>query len=178
MGTTEEDTASSRLRLLSEEFLEHPRTGPTARRSPTVTASAPANLAIVDHIDASLREVTDDARSVNPEAGPRPDRIEDVYAWYVDNTRHAEPAARQRRDTIIHRQNLEHAIAMGDDSVIPPHRCPACRTFGLLWQAGMQRALCTNARCRTKDGLSNTWTLARLAYEHVAAEKTLRVRAT
>jgi hypothetical protein len=67
---------------------------------------------------------------------------------------------------------------MGDFKVIRPHRCPACRGFGLMWQGHKRRAVCTSRRCLTPEGLSNTWSLARLAYEHVAAEKSLRVRAT
>lgn len=179
MGTRNDDTATSRLRVLSQDFREHLRTGPTNTRTATsVVPGTPVNLAVVDHIAASVREVVDDTLAVNPAPGPLPERIEAIYAWYVENTFNAEPAQAQRRDTIMHRQRLEHALRMGDASVIPPHRCPACRTFGLMWRASLQRALCTNGRCRGKDGMGNTWTLARLAYEHVAAEKTLRVRAT
>jgi hypothetical protein len=47
-----------------------------------------------------------------------------------------------------------------------------------MWQGHKRRAVCTSRRCLTPEGLSNTWSLARLAYEHVAAEKSLRVRAT
>lgn len=179
MGATDDDTATSRLRLLRRDFLEHPRTGPGPRACAPVVPGTPVNLDVVDHITAAVQEVVDDTLAVNPKARPLPaDRIEAVYAWYVANTANAAPAQAQRRDTIIYRQRLEHALAMGDASVIPPHRCPACNTFGLRWQTAMRRALCTNRRCLTKDGMSNTWTLARLAYEHVAAEKSLRVRAT
>jgi len=69
-------------------------------------------------------------------------------------------------------------VAMGDTAVIRPHRCPACNTMGLMWRDELQRVLCTNRRCVTKAGMSRTWSLARLAHEHVAVERYLHVRAT
>lgn len=178
MGAKEEDTASSLLRLLHTDFREHPRSAPEGRRSRATYPAAPVNLSVVDLIDASVREVADHTRAVNPDAGPLPERVEAVYDWYRENTRHTDEAQRQRGEAMVYRQQLEHAIAMGDVSVIPPHRCPACRTFGLMWKPELERALCTNRRCLTRDGMSRTWELAKLAYEHVAAEKMFRVRAT
>lgn len=159
-------------------FREHPVTGPAGHSyissEPRATSTSPGalvNLTVVDHIDASVREVVDYTREVAPDAEPLPKRVQDVYQWVVENTATASEAIQQRRDTIVYRQSLEHAIAMGDTKVIPPHRCPRCRTFGLMWQRPIQRAACTNVRCLTPDGMSSTWTLAKLAFEHVDAAK-------
>jgi hypothetical protein len=106
--------------------------------------------------------------------------VDAAYAWYMDNTRNADSAQRQRRDTIIYRQRLEHAIAVGDTSVVRPHRCPACRCFSLFWKGEFGKAVCTNGDCLTRGGLSHKWDLAQLAYEHIAAmsEKAVRDCAT
>lgn len=185
MGNGETDTAASRLRLLNEHFRQHPITGPAGHSyissEPRATATAPGipyNATVDDHIRASVQEVVDDTLAVNPGAGPLPEHVQDVYRWYVQNTFNAATARQQRRDTIIYRQQLEHAITMGETKVIRPHRCPQCRTLGLFWRPQLRRALCTNSRCLTPEGLSSTWTLAKLAYEHVADQKSLRVRAT
>lgn len=185
MGAAEDDTetAAAQLRLLNRHFREHPRTGPAIRTAPSTIPGAPVNLAVVDHITASIREVTDDTYTLNPQASPLPDRLDSVYAWYRANTRNAPEAQQQRRDTVIYRQRLEHAITMGDAKVVRRHRCPACQTLGLFWPPEVRdpkrgRAVCANRRCLTAEGMTRTWTLARLAYEHVAIQKTLRDCAT
>lgn len=177
-GDETDDTASSRLRLLDEHFREHPRGAPSGRSSRSAHPGTPANLTVTDHIRASVAEVAEHARAANPHAGPLPARVEAVYDWWRERTETAPAAVQQRRDTIVYRQGLEHAIAMGDTKVIRPHRCPACRTFSLMWVDEARRAVCTNSRCTTRGGLSNSWTLARLAYEHVAAQNSARVHAT
>jgi hypothetical protein len=177
---TDDDTAAGRLGTLLAHFKQHPVTGPAERGPASVTPGTPVNLSVVDHITASVREVVDDTLAANPAASPLPARVEAVYGWYMANTAHAPEAVRQRRDTIVYRQRLEHALAAGDRSVVRPHRCPACRTFGLFWRPELGKAVCTNGDCLTKDGLSRKWTLAKLAYEHVAAmsEKAVRDCAT
>jgi hypothetical protein len=171
--------AEHSLRLLAQHFREHPVTGPTGRRATSVTPGTPVNLAVVDRIDAAVRELADYTREHAPDASPRPAAVEDVYRWCVENTATADEHAQLRRDVTIYRQHLEHALAMGDTKVIPPHRCPACRTFGLRWKPSLQRALCTNRRCTTRDGLSRTWSLGRLAWQHVSERKNLdQVNAT
>jgi hypothetical protein len=177
-----DDTAAHRLDLLHAYFLEHPVTGPTGTpRRRSSSPGTPVSLTTVDHIADAVREVTELTRDANSDAAPLPPRVGDVYAWCVENTLNTERALQQRRDTVIYRQQLEHAIAMGDTKVVRPHRCPACRTFGLMWPGdGDPRALCTNRRCLTSGGMSRRWTLARLAYEHVAEkyEKSVRDCAT
>lgn len=181
MGNGDEDTAAVQLRLLDHNFRQHPVTGPeghsyvsSAPRSTPTAPGIPYNTDVVDHIRASVAEIDADVRAVNPEAGPRPERVDAVYAWYLDNTKTADHAQRQRRDTVIYRQSLEHTMALGDFQAIRPHRCPQCRTFGLMWRPAIQRALCTNRRCVTDEGLSSAWTLAHLAYEHIAQRENHR----
>jgi hypothetical protein len=178
---TDDDTAATgRLTTLLAHFLQHPVTGPAERSPASAVPGTPLNLRVHDHIQAAVREVVDDTLAVNPHPSPLPERVEAVYEWYVANTANAEQAQRQRRDTILYRQSLEHAIAMGDVKVVRPHRCPACRCLGLMWRAELQAAVCTNGNCLTKDGRSRRFALARLAYEHVAAkfEKSVRDCAT
>lgn len=187
MGTADDDTAgaASLLGALNRHFRQRPVTGPeghsfvgSSPRGTRTVPSAPANLTLVDHLDSSVREVVDDARALNPQAGPLPANLADVYDWYREQTQHAPEDAQQHRDTVIYRQYLEHAIAMGDTDVIPPHRCPGCGTFGLVWRGSDRRAVCLNRRCLTRRGMTRTWSLGKLAYEHVMVEKTLRDCAT
>ncbi|MEV5703111.1 hypothetical protein AB0L55_37220 [Streptomyces anthocyanicus] len=175
-----EDSAAARLRQLNQYFLQHPVTGPTEGRTPTRTPGAPLSLATLDHVQASVAEVVEHARATNPDAGPAPSRADAIYDWARQHTEHADEAAQQRAAVIEYRQYLEHAIRAGDwRKAIRPQRCPECRCFGLMWQAGMQQALCTNTECVDRDGTSTTVTLARLAHEHIAGRKKLRqVRTT
>lgn len=168
------DNAASRLKHLTTYFREHPVTGPVEGRTPTTSPSAPLSLDTLDHITASVAEVIDYTREANPQATP-PESVNDIYRWCVENTYNAPEDVQQRREVIEYRQYLEHAIRAGDwRKVIRPQRCPECRTWGLMWQADMQRALCTNTECVDRDGISTTVTLARLAHEHVTARKNLR----
>lgn len=175
MTQGDEDTAATRLRQLAQYFREHPVTGPVEGHTPSRSAPAPLSLATLDHITQSVQELTELTDTVNAEPSPLPADVQDVYAWCVANTDHAPETTRQRRDTVIYRQYLEHAIRAGDwRKVIRPQRCPECRTFGLMWQADLQAALCTNTECVDDDGFSTTVTLARLAHEHIAEKKDLR----
>lgn len=177
MGTTDTsdtDGAAARLHHLQQYYREHPVTGPVEGRSATVNPGAPLSLATLSHVADSVREVADHTYAVNPKAGPVPASAAAVYDWCRQHTEHADDVDRMRGEVIEYRQYLEHAIRAGDHGVIPRHRCPKCRTFGLMWQQHMQRALCTNTRCVDRDGFSRTFSLAKLAYEHVAARKNLR----
>jgi hypothetical protein len=187
MRTTEDDTAAQLLAELVHCFRERPVTGPAGHSyiasEPRGTAThpgAPLNLTVVDHIDATVRELADYTRETNPGAEPLPPHVEAVYAWCLANTQNAPEDIQQRRDTLIYRQRLEHAIAMGDIKAVRPIRCPKCRTLSIMWPNDAdQRALCTNGNCLDKDGLSNRFTLAQLAHSHIAGQqKSVRVRAT
>lgn len=173
---TDDDTttAAGRLGALLTHLRQRPVTGPEghsyiASGAHTAPVHSPAlvDLDAVDHINASLREVIDYAHQAAPDGEPPSERSQSVYQWVVDRTQDADEDVKRRRDTIIYRQSLEHAIAAGDIKAVRPHRCPACRTLGLMWRGGA--AVCTNGKCLTREGLSHRWTLARLAYEHVAA---------
>src|SRR5690242_10198004 len=61
MGRDTED-AASRLHLLATHYREHPQTGPSERRSPSVTPGAPLNLGIVDYMSRCVDEVVQHAR--------------------------------------------------------------------------------------------------------------------
>lgn len=171
MGSEADDAARS-LKLLDTHFHRHPENGPTERRAPGSAASTPLNLAMVDHIGACINEVVDHAREIT--AGPLkplPERAAAVYAWYLEQTADAGPEQVLRRDIVIYRQHLEHAIALGEHKVVRAHPCPACETWGLMWQPTTRRALCPNRYCRDRNGMARTWSLARLATAHVTAQE-------
>ncbi|WP_086560975.1 hypothetical protein [Streptomyces africanus] len=174
-----QDTAAARLKHLETYFREHPVTGPVEGHAASRSAPAPLSLGTLSHIRASVKEVVDHTLETNPDAGPAPSRADAVYDWCREHTAHAPEAAQQRAETIEYRQYLEHCLRAGDTKVIPPHRCPECRCFGLMWERSSQRARCTNANCTDSDGFSHAFTLARLAHEHIAGQKSVRrARAT
>lgn len=191
MGTGDEHTAARRLRLLQREFTQPPRTGPvpkaeyteSARSTPAQSSShgrstAPLNLGIVDYIGAAVAEVVQHTRTEVPDAGPIPADAARVYDWMRQHTEHLDEARQTVREALIYRQGLEHAIAMGDITVVCPHPCPACRCYGVMWRDTEQLAVCVNVRCTDQYGMSHTWSLARLAHEHVARQKKLKANAT
>ena len=177
------DAAAARVDLLelATYVQEHPVTGPSghsyissAPRATRTSPVLPVNFGMQDHIQASVREVIDETLAVNPDAG-LPDRLLGVYEWCIANTEDAPEGNQLRRDAVIYRQHLEHAIRLGNRSVIRPIRCPACRTLGLFWEPELGRALCTNKKhCRTKDGTSSTWSLGRLAWAKVMEQQKMR----
>jgi hypothetical protein len=174
MGDDNTDTAAARLRHLTTYFREHPVTGPSTGHATTVNPGAPLNLATIDHIRACVAEVVDTTREANPDAGPVPARVEAVYDWCRENTEHSDETVQLRVAIVEFRQRLEHAIRAGDTKVIRPLRCPECRTWGLMWVREAQAAVCTNTECVDRDGLSNSFSLSRLATHHVMSRKSLR----
>lgn len=166
------DTAAARLHELATYFLEHPVPGPSVRSTHSTTPSAPMNLAMLDYINRSVAEVVQHTRTVNPEAGPLPERVADVYDWCRQHTDHAPAIDHQRRRAIEIRHRLEHAVRAGDARIVRPLRCPACDTVGLKWQPSLWRAVCLNVHCASANGGTHRqWKLARLAYEQAAIEK-------
>ncbi|MDX2999694.1 hypothetical protein [Streptomyces scabiei] len=90
-----------------------------------------------------------------------------------DHTRSLDAHRQAAAETIVYRQTLEHAIAMGDHSVVRRHPCPACHCYGLFWRPLAGKAACANRKCPdpSGDGLARTWSLAHLAHLHVQARK-------
>jgi hypothetical protein len=177
------DTAASRLHQLATYLLEHPVTGPSARTATSTTPKAPMNLGMLDYIDRSVAEVVQHTRTVNPDAGPLPAQVADVYDWCRQHTEHAPDIDQQRIRALEIRHRLEHAVRAGDALVVRLIRCPlaagGCGTLGLHWQPRLWRAACVNIRCaRANHGTHREWKLAELAYEQAAIEKSLRDCAT
>ncbi|WP_042174621.1 hypothetical protein [Streptomyces sp. NBRC 110035] len=179
MGQDTSIAAARALRLLNTPALRHPPTrGPQERRTASTTPAAPLNLGIVDYLARTVAEVADHTREVDPQAGPPPDRVEDIYDWYTAHTGDADEDQQRRRDTVIERHRLEHAVRLGEFDEVCKHPCPRCRCWGLMWQAAGNRARCTNRRCRTPDGMSSSWTLGRLAAQKVQRTEIWRLNAT
>jgi hypothetical protein len=173
------DTAATRLHELAAYFLQHPVPGPSGRPAHSTTPSAPMNLGMLDYINASVTEVVQHTRTVNPDAGPLPAHVADVYDWCRQHTEHAPDIDQQRSRALEIRHRLEHAVRAGDARVVRHIRCPACNTVGLKWQTSLWRAVCLNVHCaRTNGGVHRQWKLSRLAYEQAAIEKSLRDCAT
>ena len=127
MGKT--DDATQRLADLHTYFREHPVTGPEGHsyvnsgpRPARISPALPFNAGTSDHIQASVQEIADCTRTINPAAEPLPQCVVDVYDWCRRNTAQADEAQEQRRETVIYRQYLEHAIRASEYEVIPPHQ--------------------------------------------------------
>lgn len=179
MGHGDDTTTAQRLRLLQAEFLVPGSTGPGDGRSATRTTSpALVNLGIVDHMRSSTTEVIEYVQAEAPDAGRYTGEAPGVYAWMRESTKDTTPEKRDVRDAIVYRQGLEHAVAAGNYKVIRPHRCPACRTFGLFWVPAAGQAACVNRHCIDDEGLARTWSLARLAQQHIADQKLRAVSTT
>ncbi|MFF8250113.1 hypothetical protein [Streptomyces griseus] len=174
-----DNTTEQRLRLLQAEFTQHQRRGPGDGRTATRTTSpAPLDLNVLDRIRTAVNEVVEHTRTAAPDAGPTPADDTRIYDWSRQHTAHLGTAQHQARETVIYRQGLEHAIAMGDTTVVCKHPCPGCGCWGLLWRPAVQRAACINRYCVDNDGLSRSWPLQTLAHRHVARQLGLKSSAT
>lgn len=177
MGT--KDDAGSRLRILRNEYLAYPAREPGTRTAAAAHGPAPMNLAMLDHITSSIREVTTHVRTDAPNAGAAPADPAGIYDWWINNTPDLDDEKRREQDRVIYRQSLEHAIRADDRDVICRHPCPGCGCWGLVWSPAQRRAACLNGDCVDEDGTGRTWELMHLAYEHVARqEKISKTRAT
>ncbi len=172
-GNTDTDQqAAAQLAALSRYFVEHPVTSRTSGARPTRTvAGAPLNLAVVDHIQASVHEVADHVRAHTPDAGPLPAEAAAVYEWAREHTEHADETVKRRHDVMVYRQHLEHAIRLGDDRIVRKHPCPGCGCYGLHWHAPTSKAVCRNRRCRTPQGRAQVWNLSFLAHEYIESQE-------
>lgn len=176
-----DNTTEQRLRLLQAEFTQHERRGPGDGRTATRTTSpAPLNLNVIDRIQAAVAEVVEHTRAADwtHPAGPTPADATRVYDWARQHTAHLDLERQQARETLIYRQGLEHAITMGDTTVVRKHPCPGCGCWGLMWRPAVQRAACPSRYCTDDDGLSRSWPLATLAHRHIARQLGLKSSAT
>ena len=179
MGRDTAADAGQALRLLNSPELRHrPVTGPTERRTPAAAPGTPLNLVVLDHRRRCVAEVTEHVQELNPDPTPAPPRIEGLYAWYTAQTLGAERAEQLARDLIIERHNLEHAIALGETDVVRKYPCPACGSWGLMWDGAGKRARCSDIDCRTPDGMASAFTPARLAAQAVQRTEIWRRNAT
>lgn len=179
MGTGADDTAAQRLRLLQQEFVQPTRSGPGDGRSSRITESPSlVNLSVVDRIRAAVYEVEHHTRTVAPDADPFTGPAERVYDYCRQHTAHLETEQQNASEAIIYRQELEHAIAAGDTTVVRKHPCPGCGCWGLYWREAAQRAVCVNRFCVDDNGLSRTWELKQLAHDHIAQKSAVASRAT
>jgi hypothetical protein len=178
MGRDTAAAAASALRLLNSPELRHPpKAAPGLRRATTTTAPAPLDLALVDYLEATIHQVVDHTRQVNPNPEPLPD-VDGLYDWYTRNTLGADEADRRYRDTLIELHALEHALRLGDFDAVRPHPCPACGSWGLFWDREGNRARCSDRDCRDDDGLASSWTPARLVAQKIQRTEIWRRSAT
>lgn len=180
MGRTSAASATTALRLLSNPDLrQQPATGPTTRRATPSTPGTPLNVGLVDYLDEHRGEVVGHVRSLTPGQDVHlPAQDEDFYAWYIAQTGHAGANDQAFRDMVIERHALEHAIALGETEAVCKHPCPSCGCWGLMWDEDTGKAKCTQPRCRTPEGLSPRWTLARLAAQKIQRTEIWRRSAT
>ncbi|WP_329047016.1 hypothetical protein [Streptomyces sp. NBC_01422] len=174
-----DDTTERRLRLLQAEFTQHQRRGPGDGRTATqVEAPAPIDLGTLDYMTAAVTEVVQHTHAAAPDAGPYRGSVEQVYDWAREHTAGLDEHRQQARETLIYRQGLEHALAMGDTLVVRKHPCPQCGCYGLYWRPETGKAGCVNHYCVDDDGVSHSWTLQHLAHQHIASKSALSARAT
>lgn len=179
MGRDTAADAASALRLLnSEDLRQHPARGPSERRNHSATPGAPLNLDLVDYLTRTVDEVVAHTQTVTARPSRLPERIEAVYDWCLENTADADDVQRRYRDTMLETHRLEHAVRLGETDEVCKHPCPGCGCWGLMWDHAGNRALCSNRRCRTPDGMSSAWTLARLAAQKIRRTEIWRRNAT
>lgn len=184
MGNTDStaEQAAKHLAHLVDYCIELPNRAHTGGRTAPVRSierTAPLNVDTVSHIDATVREIRSFMAAESPDTiEPLPKDAADVYDWMIRNTEFDDDTTRRRRDILIYRQYLEHAVLTGDSKAVRRHPCPACGCVGVHWQHTLGKAVCRNRRCRTADQGLNTWTLAHLAQQHIEAQEKLTARAT
>ncbi|MBI0311663.1 hypothetical protein [Streptomyces javensis] len=144
------------------------RASRTARR---VHGSAPANTLVLDHLAACDGEVADfiaAARQAPVSSNTSGDSGRaSVYRRARVQAEELGLDWKRYLEAMEWRHATSTALLMGDKDVIRPERCPACRTFGLVWVEDSNAAMCVNRYCAVR-GQPRMWTLTQLAAEHVA----------
>ncbi|MGW0948472.1 hypothetical protein ACWD4O_38780 [Streptomyces sp. NPDC002623] len=179
MGQDATGAASRAFRLLnSEDLRQRPQTAPAERRTTSAVAGAPLDLDLIDYLDQHVHDVITHTRALADDPTPLPRQREGIYDWYVENTTTADEDQQRLRDQRIEQHRLEHAIRLGDYNAIRKEFCPRCGCLGLFWETGSKRAVCSQKRCRTPDGMASRWTLARLAAQKAHRTEIWRRNAT
>lgn len=175
MGPDAATSASRSLRLLSHPDLRHPPVNtPAERRTGSSTPGAPLNIGLLDYFTKTVDEVA----ACTPGASSPPAEPADLYEWCIEHTGDADEAQRLHRDTVFEKHRLEHAIRLGEYDEICKEPCPKCGCWGLMWDPAGKRAMCSNRRCRTPDGLTSRWTCAQLATQKIRRTEVWRRNAT
>jgi len=177
--------AENRLRLIRQHLLAPQGAGLRADRGTRATEPGAAmRLDVYDHMAAAVDETVALAVSLcddqEPYEKPPTRQVEHVYQWLVDETPHLDEERQQVRDALIYRHGLEHAILIGESDIIRRHPCPACVTWGLVWDQHAEQVVCWNRHCAAvdDDGRPATWTLAQLAKDHIERKTRRAIRAT
>ncbi|MFH8295093.1 hypothetical protein [Streptomyces sp. NPDC018059] len=177
-GSHPEPARQEPARLLDQlDTDDFKRAGSTNRRhdgrsATRVHGAPPVNQTVLAHLadcDGEVAQFIEQARQGAAPAdndGPLPGR-----ASAYDRARYqAEQLggdSREYLDAMEWRHSVTSALLMGDVDVIRTERCPACRTFGLVWVSEVRRASCVNLYCAV-DGRPRAWTIAQLAVERSA----------
>ena len=179
MGQDTAGAAAEAFRLLNHPALRQPpRTTPGERRTPTTTPGTPVDLGLLDYLSAHVDEIVTHTRAVTDSPTPIPRQRDGIYNWYLANTGTATDDQQRLRDLRIELHRLEHAVRLGDHTVVCKEPCPRCGCWGLMWEPAAARALCSNRRCKTPAGLTSSWTLARLAAQKTQRTEIWRRNAT
>jgi len=136
----------------------------------TVRTGIPINHRILDHIttqDDAVHRFIAQARAAGvPGPDPAPGNRSAVYREAhrsADLLGDLWPGYLALREWTAAAETL---LLMGDTSVVRREPCPACRTWGLVWDRAAQRAICINAHCAQRNrGLHHEWTTVQLARE-------------
>ncbi|WP_282792952.1 hypothetical protein [Streptomyces sp. CC224B] len=153
------------------------RAGSTNRRhdgrsATRVHGAPPVNQTVLAHLAACDGEVAQFIERARQGAAPSEgDEATPGRAGAYDRARHqAEQLGGDYQDyldAMEWRHGVTAALLMGDVDVIGKERCPACRTFGLVWVSETRHASCVNRYCAV-DGRPRAWTIAQLAVERAA----------
>lgn len=177
-STNYSSTAARRLRAVHHQALTppSPTTGPGPRTT-RVHSPALVDLALLDYIETAAHEVIAHTHTAVPTAGPAPHDADAVYTWAEEHIRDLDAARRRDHDALLVRQAMEHALALGDETVLRREPCPGCACWGaLFWNTAVRRAVCVNRYCTDRHGRPTTWSLAHLADRHVAARESRGAR--
>ncbi|MDJ0466110.1 hypothetical protein [Streptomyces sp. H27-C3] len=161
--------------LDTDDFKRAGSTSPRhdGRSATRVHGAPPVNQTVLAHLAECDGEVAQFIERARKGEGPAPEGDGSLpgRAGAYDRARYqAEQLggdSQQYLEAMEWRHSVTSALLMGDGDVIRTERCPACRTFGLVWVSETRHASCVNLHC-AEDGLPRAWTIAQLAVERSA----------